>query len=1389
MAASTSIAMGNVNDGYTEDDGDRQNKLPSNGNDLSDLQGEASKPVWNIFRKQNFGPDTGIFTHFGQNLMKFVKIMTYIFLCLFVFGGVIAARGSLQILVTQLYNEIRQSNITKERTVTEDAISWLLILIIAIPDLFKAARCMLSFLFGDRTLPSTKCFRFILIQLKEILHVVGLCGLVFRVMPFLGPVETSAVLAAIPCIPTIVQVIFIRNMHRSRTTPRLIFTIIAAVVLLGSVVAMCVVNAGRGSNSTEDLELIIWIIASCVLVSLRWIETYVTRAKQDTEDTYKKGLASSDNDGDAFNYLVSSGLRLIVSYIILSQYFCRGIRGIDTTFSLFRDIDHSNNGAVSPPPSNCTPSNTTVCPTPYPYTVWLPWEILPSFFVHFFSSALVYHLAITACKLCMQRVCFTIPLVIASPVYVVATLASLEAGLDWSRTLFDGKRPPTSYSVYVALVVFFVAWLAQVWACRQTWHEPTERLCFLKKLFVLPYYCSPVLDLSLLHSRRRMRPVNMTDGQKVASTSKIYICATMWHENRVEMKQILSSLYRLDMDQFSRKKSKEDFKSIDPDYYEFEGHVPFDDAMTTKNNKRVPNDFVKQLIEVIDEAGSTVHGRGISLGPPDRVITPYGGRLVWTLPGGNKLFVHLKDKEKIRHKKRWSQIMYLYYLIGYEMMEQNRSKFGKDINFEDCQSIFDFFPETVRMASENTYLLALDGDVDFEPEAIRLLVDRMKKDPKVGATCGRIKPGGSGPVVWYQRFEYAVGHWLQKSAEHVFGCVLCSPGCFSMFRAKALMDDNVMRTYATLPTEPRHYLQYDQGEDRWLCTLMLQQGYRIEYCAAAEALTFAPEDFKEFFNQRRRWLPSTMANIMDLLGSASRTTRNNSNISYLYIIYQTVLLVSSILGPSTVLLAIESSLRTVFPVATWVSYVLVYVPTLVFIFICLKFSKNAQLNTAMVLSALYAFLMMAVIVGIIVSIAGDGWYTPTAIFLYILIASFILAGLLHPHEFKDLLYGVIYFICIPAGYLFLIIFAICNLNDVSWGTRETQTAVLENPNRPKKPKIKEAEDEFGEAAQDVLANIVKQVKAEKIRNNSCKDAFLSIFRWANNLVVLKSLSTMQTIFKNDPGESDPTTPAGHAIGKGFSIYKKTLKAQMSSSTLDDTAWAMNSPQKISDQEASFWNDLIQIYLYPLDHDEQKKNEVSEMLKDFRNRVSFGFFFVNGLWIVIMTAMTQVKDTVSVTIYLRDMNSFQFEPLGFVFLLIFAILLLMQFVGMVAHRYETLLHVLAATDLRSSADDMVKVRKMIQDMASHGKLEEDDEDDTKSFAGGMEVESTENPEDLEEIYEDFQSLHEKVKSRPKAKQRLDLDRNYRKTVRNMKRRQTQKKQTRSRVNWKGRDNAA
>lgn len=46
--------------------------------------------------------------------------------------------------------------------------------------------------------------------------------------------------------------------------------------------------------------------------------------------------------------------------------------------------------------------------------------------------------------------------------------------------------------------------------------------------------------------------------------------------------------------------------------------------------------------------------------------------------------------------------------------------------------------------ADHTFLLALDGDVDFEPIALILLLDLMKRNDKVGAACGRIHPTGSG---------------------------------------------------------------------------------------------------------------------------------------------------------------------------------------------------------------------------------------------------------------------------------------------------------------------------------------------------------------------------------------------------------------------------------------------------------------------------------------------------------------------------------------------------------------------------------------------------------------------------------------------------------------------
>lgn len=74
--------------------------------------------------------------------------------------------------------------------------------------------------------------------------------------------------------------------------------------------------------------------------------------------------------------------------------------------------------------------------------------------------------------------------------------------------------------------------------------------------------------------------------------------------------------------------------------------------------------------------------------------------------------------------------MYMYYLLGYKLME------------------LDILAERKEEIALNTYLLALDGDIDFQPAAVSMLVDLMKRDKlHLGAACGRIHPIGSGMLL------------------------------------------------------------------------------------------------------------------------------------------------------------------------------------------------------------------------------------------------------------------------------------------------------------------------------------------------------------------------------------------------------------------------------------------------------------------------------------------------------------------------------------------------------------------------------------------------------------------------------------------------------------------
>ncbi|XP_041107400.1 uncharacterized protein LOC121316388 [Polyodon spathula] len=229
-----------------------------------------------------------------------------------------------------------------------------------------------------------------------------------------------------------------------------------------------------------------------------------------------------------------------------------------------------------------------------------------------------------------------------------------------------------------------------------------------------------------------------------------------------------------------------------------------------------------------------------------------------------------------------------------------------------------------------------------------------------------------------------------------------------------------------------------KGEDRWLCTLLLQQGWQIEYTASSDSYSNAPREFKEFYNQRRRWAPSSLANTLDLLNTGKETSKRNSSISRLYILYQILQTALSILAPATVCLMVAGCFTFIFGLNGNISLFLSVLPPVIYTVICFTCKSDNQILVAGFMSIFYAFLMAATFLSIIADMVKQQTFiTPSGLFLIFLVVLYFLASLMHPQEFHLVLYGLIYLICVPSAYLLLTIYSLVNLNNISWGTRET----------------------------------------------------------------------------------------------------------------------------------------------------------------------------------------------------------------------------------------------------------------------------------------------------------------------------------------------------------------
>lgn len=1102
---------------------------------------------------------------------------------------------------------------------------------------------------------------FFWVWLFESFHATGTALLMYMILPDLDVIKGAMLTNCVAFIPGLFGLLS-RTKKESHVALKVMMDLLALACQLTGFFVWPIIEYGK-SNNGEGKNAYIWGIPFAILLtSFGWWENYVDRHSKVSIIKYFGGIKERLWKTRYFCYIFISLWKCLIFFG--TMLICMGFRlgEIGPMFELgnafsshkinFTEVQQTLTGNSIPDISVVAPLNENI---QFDSQKGTPIYV---FLIQVFTAWMCYIFGKFACKICIQGFSFAFPVNLTIPVSI--SLLITACGLRFEDACSFTSMPTYLFweckngDILTDFLNKDYAWvwlfwlLSQTWITLHIWTPKCERLASTEKLFVSPMYNSLLIDQSLALNRRRddegdvkTEELNLnpdehenevsqyyetisihtdssnTNPSKTKSSdhiTRIYATATMWHENEEEMMEMLKSILRMDEDQSARRVAQKYLKIVDLDYYEFETHIFFDDAFEIADeneDENVVNQFVRLLVTLMDDAATHVHQTNIRIRPPKKFPAPYGGRLVWTLPGKTKIVAHLKDKSKIRHKKRWSQVMYMYYLLGFKLMDQPISVDRKEV------------------IAENTFLLTLDGDIDFTPSAVALLIDLMKKNTNLGAACGRIHPVGSGLMVWYQMFEYAIGHWLQKATEHMIGCVLCSPGCFSLFRGKALMDDNVMARYTTKSSQARHYVQYDQGEDRWLCTLLLQRGYRVEYSAASDAYTHAPEGFSEFYNQRRRWVPSTMANIMDLLGDYKKTVKVNDNISLPYIFYQTMLMAGTILGPGTIFLMLVGAFVAAFRIGNWVSFQYNIIPIFIFMVVCFILKSNIQITIAYILSAVYALVMIVVIVGMILQFADEGFNTPTAIFFMATTASFVITALLHPKELICLPCGLVYYLLVPSMYLLLQVYSCFNLNNVSWGTREVATKLKKKTREELEAERKAAEEAKKMKKKEGFLGFLHRDGAPDDDEGSLEFSFAGLFKLMccvhpkpnheqeQLASIASSLDILKKRFENIESHMGiavsarrrSTIQPRHSIRPdGTSVVNDNLDNFSESESeqsgpkeerddlvnpywMEDKALKRGEVDYMPGAEVQFFKDLIEKYLHPLDKNaaEQKKS--------------------------------------------------------------------------------------------------------------------------------------------------------------------------------------------------------
>lgn len=175
------------------------------------------------------------------------------------------------------------------------------------------------------------------------------------------------------------------------------------------------------------------------------------------------------------------------------------------------------------------------------------------------------------------------------------------------------------------------------------------------------------------------------------------------------------------------------------------------------------------------------------------------------------------------------------------------------------------------------YIFTVDADTQVTMDSLNRLVASAADDSSIIGICGETKLTNEEGSWWtmIQVYEYYISHHLSKAFESLFGSVSCLPGCFSLYRIRTadkgrpiIISNRIIDEYAEGHIDTLHKKNlFSLGEDRFLTTLLLKHfpTFKTKFIPDAVAHTMAPESWRVLFSQRRRWINSTIHNLLELV--------------------------------------------------------------------------------------------------------------------------------------------------------------------------------------------------------------------------------------------------------------------------------------------------------------------------------------------------------------------------------------------------------------------------------------------------------------------------------------------------------------------------------------------